>query len=375
MEKFNEDDGVWRTISGRKVFIRDGESLSSAMSRSGKFSKMSRVEKNKDKYDKIDKFKKRKATNKFEEPEPKKKEKIHLVKDKDNRYVVSRGEDDNTAIENYKRNYGDDKERQELTSEERRSSLMKFTQENKDKIRQWANEYDEETNKRAFEKARQGEGLTAKEYFGFIGSEFKPGSVINEQFADGENAVVAKDGNWVRESRIKAYNENPRENQDAIYDDEKETRLKWDKEERENPRISVEEMRKKYENQKNPFRDDEYTRKELEKEKINDFKAKKQSNIKVSYQKNWSKDGTTMTQSVKIDNDTKNKINEAIKNEIASGYKNYKNYASDINSARMYLEKLNDDYTDTNLTTNRFIQSYLKDDKIKKDRNTRYIIK
>lgn len=35
MEK--EKDGVWRTIRGRRVFIRSGESLGSAMSRSGKF--------------------------------------------------------------------------------------------------------------------------------------------------------------------------------------------------------------------------------------------------------------------------------------------------------------------------------------------------
>ena len=34
---FGEDDGVWRTIGGRKVFIREGESISSAMKRSGKF--------------------------------------------------------------------------------------------------------------------------------------------------------------------------------------------------------------------------------------------------------------------------------------------------------------------------------------------------
>ena len=31
------EDGVWRTIRGRRIFIKDGESLGSAMSRSGKF--------------------------------------------------------------------------------------------------------------------------------------------------------------------------------------------------------------------------------------------------------------------------------------------------------------------------------------------------
>ncbi|MBR6907743.1 hypothetical protein IKN40_04555, partial [bacterium] len=37
MVKFNESDGVWRTIGGRRVFIRDGQSLSDAMKESGKF--------------------------------------------------------------------------------------------------------------------------------------------------------------------------------------------------------------------------------------------------------------------------------------------------------------------------------------------------
>lgn len=34
---FDDSDGVWRTVGGRKIFIRTGESLSSAMKNSGKF--------------------------------------------------------------------------------------------------------------------------------------------------------------------------------------------------------------------------------------------------------------------------------------------------------------------------------------------------
>jgi hypothetical protein len=34
---FNEEDGVWRTIGGRRVFIRTGQKLSDAMKESGKF--------------------------------------------------------------------------------------------------------------------------------------------------------------------------------------------------------------------------------------------------------------------------------------------------------------------------------------------------
>ena len=38
-----ELQGVWRTIRGRRVFIRKGESLGSAMSRSGKFKNLTRT--------------------------------------------------------------------------------------------------------------------------------------------------------------------------------------------------------------------------------------------------------------------------------------------------------------------------------------------
>lgn len=37
MKKYDEKDGVWRTIGGRRVFIRNGQSLSDAMKESGKF--------------------------------------------------------------------------------------------------------------------------------------------------------------------------------------------------------------------------------------------------------------------------------------------------------------------------------------------------
>lgn len=37
MDNYNGENGVWRTISGRKVFIKDGQSLESAMAESGKF--------------------------------------------------------------------------------------------------------------------------------------------------------------------------------------------------------------------------------------------------------------------------------------------------------------------------------------------------
>lgn len=32
-----DENGAWRTISGRRVFIKDGQSLTDAMQQSGKF--------------------------------------------------------------------------------------------------------------------------------------------------------------------------------------------------------------------------------------------------------------------------------------------------------------------------------------------------
>jgi len=37
MEKFSSEDGVWRTVGGRRIFIKDGQSLADAMKESGKF--------------------------------------------------------------------------------------------------------------------------------------------------------------------------------------------------------------------------------------------------------------------------------------------------------------------------------------------------
>ena len=37
MPKINDEGGVWRTVSGRRIFIKDGQELSDAMRESGKF--------------------------------------------------------------------------------------------------------------------------------------------------------------------------------------------------------------------------------------------------------------------------------------------------------------------------------------------------
>jgi hypothetical protein len=41
-EIFDDSDGVWRTVGGKKIFIRNGQDLASAMKESGKFSRVAR---------------------------------------------------------------------------------------------------------------------------------------------------------------------------------------------------------------------------------------------------------------------------------------------------------------------------------------------
>lgn len=47
-----EEDGVWRTVSGRRIFIKNGQSLTDAMKSSGKFKDKSKEEKTSDKSEK-----------------------------------------------------------------------------------------------------------------------------------------------------------------------------------------------------------------------------------------------------------------------------------------------------------------------------------
>ena len=66
-DQFKNEDGVWRTIGGRKVFIRNGQSLSDAMKESGKFKKVSDVKREEYHYkkDKLDRERQAEISRKY----------------------------------------------------------------------------------------------------------------------------------------------------------------------------------------------------------------------------------------------------------------------------------------------------------------------
>ena len=138
MEK--EQDGVWRTIRGRRVFIREGESLGSAMSRSGKFNRSDiRESKNdvsiKDRLERRDKhnFSNKKNTKEYHKMVKKnynslpsqverqdQKNRIHPTISQNNGYTAG-----NTRIE---RNYNrySDTDKRELRHEELKRQLENY---------------------------------------------------------------------------------------------------------------------------------------------------------------------------------------------------------------------------------------------------------
>lgn len=57
-DDFVEENGVWRTVGGRRIFIKDGEDLATAMKNSGKFGnkKQEKETKNENEYKKYENF-------------------------------------------------------------------------------------------------------------------------------------------------------------------------------------------------------------------------------------------------------------------------------------------------------------------------------
>lgn len=119
---------------------------------------------------------------------------IEKMVKKGNTYIpVRKGETEKQAIDNYAKT--EEPQTEKADSSARRQKLVNYVQENKDQIRKWVDEYDDKTNKQASEKAKQGKGLTAKEYFGFLGGDVREGGIVNQgdkEMYVGKNGKLTK---------------------------------------------------------------------------------------------------------------------------------------------------------------------------------------
>lgn len=172
----------WITINHQHVPIKEGESKKEVVS----------------------KFKQQKnSNNKFDSDTRNKKIK-KLVK-KGNTYIpIREGEDEKEVlarheVRNDKRVMEAIKDKQDdrliddyIKDNERRNALSKFTRENKEQIRQWVSEFDDEAEKRVAKKVMNGEGLSLKEFYGYVSRKPRPGDI---KLSD-KTYVLSKQGKW-----------------------------------------------------------------------------------------------------------------------------------------------------------------------------------
>lgn len=101
------EDGVWRTIGGRRVFIKEGQSLSDAMKESGKFSNKNKKTKNEERIKEIEKLLETKvetedinetASYSFEKDG----ETRYLSKTKNNNFVITKDKSEFELKDKYK---------------------------------------------------------------------------------------------------------------------------------------------------------------------------------------------------------------------------------------------------------------------------------
>lgn len=91
--------------------------------------------------------------------------------------------------------------------------------------------------------------------------------------------------------------------------------------------------------------------------------------IKINYRECSGARGTIYRQTIKVDEQTYRSLQDKIKTEIEKDYPTRDKYIFNSHDI-IYLKNLFCDYTFLNLTTLRFIALFLKDKRLKTDRNT-----
>ena len=237
MEKYDDEDGVWRTIRGRRVFIREGESLGSAMSRSGK-------------------FKKEKISTKNDNDEVNKRSKIKKLVKRGNTYIpIRENEDEKERLREYKKSnnkdrierikseqkkeellqrgvaqgFGEEARQEVKQAQERKGRLLEykskdeldrndpefrkkalnklgnFLQDNRELIDKWQKEYDNTKRNRdvTMKKLLNHEKVSLKELVGFAHAGPFPGDIILAGGENGEDVRVGENGELIPLSRRK----------------------------------------------------------------------------------------------------------------------------------------------------------------------------
>lgn len=91
--------------------------------------------------------------------------------------------------------------------------------------------------------------------------------------------------------------------------------------------------------------------------------------MKINYKKRWCNKGYTYTQTIKVNLKTYEELQDKIINEKIMKFPRRKEYIQDDYDIN-YLQELNNNMHYLNLTTLRFISLFLKNDRLKTNRNT-----
>ena len=329
------EDGVWRTIGGRRVFIKDGQSLSDAMKESGKFKKTEKVKK--EETTKTSDSGLQKRLNELEE--------------------INQREKENQKDPNYEKELSIDPSSYAKTIKEPKTEFEKLAkqyQESQDKITQYNTERHNMYKGAGFEDEKAKDNLSASDYKKYqeltekydneranayniykkMDEEFKKGgSPSNKEMNESihENRVQeAKDfyGKDESKSEIKMTKDDLRKELDSLYKEPREDEIKKDLKD-------IKNEREKKELTKKGLTDDEI--KKGYKDVNEALKDKKES----ANEKDWRSQVKANNEKMEKDvTDLQNKINE---------YRNKSIEVKDKDALKSYqylkeAEKLTDQY-------------------------------
>lgn len=181
-----EEDGVWRTVGGRRIFIKDGEDLTTAMKRSGKF---------KDKIHGPDDPKIKKANKPYEKEDEKKAKQYE--RDKKLKKTIKNKKELRRRLEEMKKSG----EFKEILGEPRDTEKEAFKKKYSESFDNWKKANPQATDDEIVSilKAKQYNGELHGDSKNTIPNRFKDGfKVQNSKYSDENKMSLVEDGSGVR---------------------------------------------------------------------------------------------------------------------------------------------------------------------------------